>query len=170
MKQKVTIVVKIMIALVFFSAIVKGQTSKTVVIEKLEVMKADLGFLTFNEAYFACKDLGNGWRLPTKSELNVIYENGIGGLRPKGSYWSSTESSLSLNKIWYQEFEFGMQSLDERGERHRARAVRTIHESKTKSDIISPSQYNRNNDPRFDIYIKLKKKALLPSKIKRRNG
>ena len=113
---------------VFSNIIVKGQTNQTTIIGGLEVMKHDLGYLTFNEANFACKDLRFRWRLPTKDELNVVYKNKnkIGGFGSAGSYWSSTLSNFSLNKVWYQEFEFGMQSIDERGERHRTVAVRNV--------------------------------------------
>ena len=40
----------------------------------------------------ACAALGGGWRLPTKDELNILYENKdkIGGFA-SNNYWSSTE-------------------------------------------------------------------------------
>lgn len=37
-------------------------------------MKTDFGFFDSKEAEIACKKLGHGWRLPTETELNVIYE------------------------------------------------------------------------------------------------
>ena len=56
-------------------------------------------------AKIRCKELGNGWRLPTKSELELIYAD----LKKKGSldfkedfYWSHTETS-SL-RVWVLHF------------------------------------------------------------------
>lgn len=45
-----------------------------VTIGKLDIMKTDFGFFDSKEAEIACKKLGHGWRLPTETELNVIYE------------------------------------------------------------------------------------------------
>jgi hypothetical protein len=44
-------------------------------IGNLEVMTEDLGEMYWDEAMKACADLGEGWRLPTEDELNVLYEN-----------------------------------------------------------------------------------------------
>jgi len=58
----------------------------------LEVMKTDLGEMTWEDAKTACEKLGKGWRLPTIEELKIIYKkrNKIGGFNSK-DYWSSTE-------------------------------------------------------------------------------
>ena len=45
-----------------------------ITIGKLDIMKTDLGFFDSKQAEIACKKLGDGWRLPTEAELNVIYE------------------------------------------------------------------------------------------------
>lgn len=62
----------------------------TVKIGNLEVMTEDLGYMDWVEAQEACADLGDGWRLPTKGELNVLYKNKdkIGGF-DEAFYWSS---------------------------------------------------------------------------------
>ena len=46
--------------------------------------------MTWDDAMKACADLGDGWRLPTKDELNLLYENKekIGGFA-HSDYWSS---------------------------------------------------------------------------------
>ena len=31
--------------------------------------------MSWNNAKVACEELGEGWRLPTKKELNILYEN-----------------------------------------------------------------------------------------------
>ena len=40
-------------------------------------MTEDLGEMNWDDAMKACADLGDGWRLPTKDELNLLYENRI---------------------------------------------------------------------------------------------
>ena len=68
----------------------------------------DLRFMNWYEAVEACKKLGKGWRLPTKDELNFLYENKgeIGGFAISG-YWSSAE--LDVNDAWKQNFSSGNQ-------------------------------------------------------------
>jgi hypothetical protein len=67
-----------------------GQTSK---FGDLEVSQRDLlGQMNWGDAEKACSDLGVGWRLPTKDELNVLYQNKdkIGGF-VNDNYWSSNQ-------------------------------------------------------------------------------
>ena len=76
----------------------------TVKIGNLEVMTENLeGSKDWFEAVKACADLGDGWRLPTKEELKMLYENRdkIGGFADYG-YWSSTESGSS--DAWLRSF------------------------------------------------------------------
>jgi hypothetical protein len=58
----------------------------------LEVMKTDLGTMTWEDAVKACKKLGGDWRLPTKEECKNIhkYKDRIGGFTTE-SYWVSAE-------------------------------------------------------------------------------
>lgn len=76
----------------------------TIKIGDLEVMTEDLGEMNWDDAMKACADLGDGWRLPTKDELNLLYENKekIGGFANDGGYWSSTETGLSF--AWLKDF------------------------------------------------------------------
>ena len=46
----------------------------TVKIENLEIMAEDLGQMEWDEVNQKCAELGNGWRLPTKEELNFLYK------------------------------------------------------------------------------------------------
>src|ERR1022692_2660770 len=73
---------------------------------------------TFNEAQdYAAKLDANGhldWRVPTRDELNVLYQNraAIGGFEESGSepvgwYWSS--SQYDYNTAWGQRFCDGKQ-------------------------------------------------------------
>lgn len=60
---------------------------------KLEVASNDLpDLLTWELAKKACESLGQGWRLPTKNELNEIYKAKTSlGSFTSDLYWSSTE-------------------------------------------------------------------------------
>jgi len=67
-----------------------GQTVK---IGNLEIAEKDfVEKMTWEAAKKACADLGDGWRLPTKDELNILFENKdkIGGFS-ENNYWSSLE-------------------------------------------------------------------------------
>ena len=88
---------------------VTGREVSTIKIGNLEVMTEDLGKMTWDEAKKACKNLGDGWRLPTKDELNVLYENKekIGGFADH-YYWSSTVDDNDI--AWLQNFGVGGQS------------------------------------------------------------
>jgi len=68
-----------------------GQTK---IIGQLEVAEMDLpDSLNWTMAINACGELGEGWRAPTKDELDLIYKNkdSIGGFT-KLFYWTSNES------------------------------------------------------------------------------
>jgi hypothetical protein len=76
----------------------------------LEVAQKDFPErMEWNEAKQACAILGAGWRLPTKEELYLLYENKakIGGFA-YNYYWSSTEGNG--NGAWVQYFSSGLQS------------------------------------------------------------
>ena len=70
--------------------------------------------MKWDEAKAAVTKLGDGWGLPTKDELNVLYQNKdkIGGFA-SDVYWSSTEWSITteddLNFAWFQKFGNGFQ-------------------------------------------------------------
>jgi len=98
----------------------------TIKIGNLEVMTEDLGkMMTWDEAKKACKNLGDGWRLPTKDELNLLYENKekIGGFA-NGFYWSSTE--YGGNGAWVQDFLYGYQNTNGKSGSNYVRAVRAF--------------------------------------------
>ena len=62
--------------------------------------------ITWQEAKRSCSELGSGWRLPTKQELEIMYEQlhkkGQGNFK-KEFYWTSSEDGN--NHAWY--FYFG---------------------------------------------------------------
>ena len=94
----------------------------------IEVMTEDLGKMTWEDAMKACADLGDGWRLPTKDELNMMYENKdkIGGFT-NDFYWSSSE--LDINAAWGQSFSNGFSTNGGKyGSENYVRAVRAFYQ------------------------------------------
>ena len=84
------------------------------------------GIWSWFNAKALCENLGEGWRLPTKEELNLMYlhKNGIGGF-VEGYYWSSTEGNAG--GAWLQTFNGGNQSnLNKNYTNSYVRAVRSI--------------------------------------------
>lgn len=83
--------------------------------------------LKWKDGIKACKELGDGWRLPTKDELNTLYKNKkkIGGF-DGGEYWSSTEGEMY--GTWGQYFDDGFQANfeDNKKDTHSVRAVKSI--------------------------------------------
>ena len=116
---------------------------------QLIIADCDLGFMTWNQAIEECynqnKLTGDHWRLPTCSELKLMYnqlhENGLGHFEPS-YYWSSEEiiePDFKLSSWTYKdhspvlpnpyakgcEFEFfGHVSPDSKGFEHFVRLVK----------------------------------------------
>lgn len=95
--------------------------------EKLQIANKDFtGSMTWEEAMDACRQLGSGWRLPTKEELSGMYEQlykeGLGNFE-EDCYWSSTESANG--GAWCQYYPTGGQD-DCDGGTARVRAVRAF--------------------------------------------
>ena len=88
--------------------------------------------MNWADAKKACARLGAGWRLPTKDELNLLYENkGQIGHLGYWRFWSSTESRTETNGILAFEQDFsegskysGHQYHDEKSAKYSVRAVR----------------------------------------------
>jgi Protein of unknown function (DUF1566) len=90
----------------------------------LEAKAADeINSLSWSDAVTAAGAYGSGWRLPTKTELKVLYEqrNVVGGFA-KDDYWSSTE--LDSNSAWIQGFGNGDQDRYNKYSKLSVRAVR----------------------------------------------
>ena len=79
--------------------------SSTIKIGNLEVAQNDLGTSNHDDAVKACDNLGNGWRLPTKEELNILYQNRnkLKGLSSGLCYWTSSEGN-EKNNYWIGPF------------------------------------------------------------------
>ncbi len=111
-------------------SMVIGQSSKIIgtpiKIGKLKVAQNDFPkYMNWYVAVKACANLGSGWRLPTKDELNLMYLNKdkIGGFANFG-YWSSTEG-VNVN-AWYQSFGTAHQFLSGKEAEFYVRAVRSL--------------------------------------------
>ena len=78
--------------------------------------------MTWYEAVEYCKTLGDGWRLPTKKELNQIYESNNDFI--KDNYWSGTEGVG--NGAWRQDMSDGYQGHGNKNNGNYVRAVRYI--------------------------------------------
>lgn len=103
----------------------KNIIGKPIKIGNIEVAQYDFpdGRMDWNDAKKACADLGEEWKLPSKDELNYLYQNrvAIGGFKD-GPHWSSTETSS--NFAWYQLFNSGFQSYDSKDYAGYVRAIR----------------------------------------------
>ncbi len=89
--------------------------------------------MTWDEANEYCKSLGEGWRLPTKDELNQMYQlkdeiDGFG----EGWLWSSSQSSSS--SAWVQLFSDGNQGISTKYNDDSVRAVRDTSSFSLSSD------------------------------------
>jgi len=74
---------------------------------KFKIHKKSKKNLTWEEAKAYCKSLGDGWRMPTRVELLLMYEakEEIGGFATD-YYWSSTEDDND-GIAWIQTFNPG---------------------------------------------------------------
>jgi hypothetical protein len=112
-------------------------------IGNLEVAQFDFpDEMNLSDAKAACAELGNGWRLPTKDELNTLYENQdqIGGFTHNcyaRDHWSSTEGG-NFGGAWHQYFRNGAQYTGFADNVLHVRAVKTIEPVKepVKKNIV----------------------------------
>jgi hypothetical protein len=90
----------------------------------IEVYPTDLGGVyTQDEAIAACAALGDGWRLPSRQELLLLWGNkkDIGEF-VGCAYWSLSEANAY--NAWYQDFYLGNQTNYSKCHYLRVRAVR----------------------------------------------
>ena len=112
------------------STIVDGYETFTIDGETIQVAKEDFpDKMNWYDAMSACQNLGPGWRLPSKYELEAMYEQlhlkGKGNFRTDRFYWSSSEDYAS--NAWRFYFENGRASnLTTKTTTRQVRAVRTL--------------------------------------------
>ena len=110
---------------------ISGADGTTVGTGEQNTLDVEAGCTTPDTAADICANLGlggyNDWFLPSKDELNMMYENlkvaGVGSL-VDGSYWSSSE--LDANDAWRQYFINGNQGYYPKYYELRVRAVRAF--------------------------------------------
>jgi len=93
---------------------------------EFEVAETDeLGCYAWQEAVDHLAKKGDRWRLPSKDELNLMYQQreSIGGF-VSAWYWSSSEARTGY--VWGQVFGSGDQGYGTKGSEGRVRAVRDI--------------------------------------------
>lgn len=83
------------------------------------------------DAKTACTALGDGWRLPTKSEMLLLFQNKatINGIYEREYYWSSTELENDYRSeyiAWLQRFDSGKQVTDVKDNNYYVRAVKDV--------------------------------------------
>ena len=106
----------------------KYSQPKPIILEqhlKFEVYPEDLGEHKWKDAKKVCEDLGDGWRLPTREELHLMWLNkdNIGGFAA-ASYWSSSEYNFYF--AWGQGFASGLQNTGNKLNTTYVRAVRDV--------------------------------------------
>lgn len=102
----------------------KKIVGKPIKIEYLEVAEFDFPEkMSWIDAKSKCENLGEGWKLPNREELNILFQNKdeIGGFEGD-SYWSS--SVLFKNSVYFQNFNDGEFDYNNKSEEHAVRAVR----------------------------------------------
>lgn len=102
--------------------------SKPIILEqhlKFEVYPKDLGKHSWEDAKKVCEELGDGWRLPTREELHLmwLHRESIGGFAA-AYYWSSSEYNVGY--AWFQTFYYGYQDGDNKASTYYVRAVRAL--------------------------------------------
>jgi hypothetical protein len=110
--KKILLLPLLLVTCFCFAQDAKEIIGNSIKIGSLEIAQYDFPKeMKWEDALKACNDLGEGWRLPTKDELNELYKNKdkIGGFATStlSSYWSSTESGLRF--AWLQYFSYGTQ-------------------------------------------------------------
>ncbi len=100
---------------------------------KYEVYPNDLGYgngtidgvMSWHYAIQSCKNLGDGWMLPTKEELDLMYrKKEYLGILPLHGYWSCDEYDAS--SAYYQYFFTGVQYVFDKSFPSFARPIRKV--------------------------------------------
>ena len=122
MKSTILIIVLFLNSFVSVSQII-GTTYK---LDSIEIAQFDLPTeVTWYNAKRECKELGKGWRLPTKDELDRMYNNkDLIGNFINTNYWSSTE--YNSDYAWMQVFIHRSIAITLKEGHINARAVRSI--------------------------------------------
>jgi hypothetical protein len=124
--KKLLLLPLLMITFFCFAQDAKVIIGKPVKIGNLLVAQNDFPHRRYwKDAIVTCAELGKGWRLPTKDELNMLYQNKdkIGGFA-RTIYCSSTQFDAS--HVWYQSFNNGNQIRNRKTLAYYVRAVKSL--------------------------------------------
>jgi len=102
----------------------------------IEIYHKDLdGSYSWDKAIKVVEALGDGWRLPTKDELNQMYleQENIGGF---GAYYYWSSSEYDADNAWNQYFSNGNQSSYNKDFNFRVRPVRNLKPLKEPIDKV----------------------------------
>lgn len=89
-----------------------------------EIYPDELGKMSWDEAIQKVKELGDGWRLPTITELQLIWESEHKDLFQKESYWSPSE--YGSYGAWKFYFYYGYACNDNTDDYFYVKAVRDL--------------------------------------------
>ena len=107
----------------------KNIIGKPIKIGNLEIAQYDFprGRMNWEDAKKSCEALGDGWRLPTYKELNILYQNkvAIGGFEST-NYWSSEEYDGTKTEVWTKSFVNGQEPNHFKKYKNSVRAVRSF--------------------------------------------
>lgn len=97
----------------------------------LEIQESDASDATYENAITACNALGNGWRLPTSTELELIYLYNNQLATPlQGIYWSATAigaGETEISKAYTVNMENGeIDTAADATQPHHVRCVRDV--------------------------------------------
>ncbi len=110
-----------------FKDIPKQTVADFIKIGDMEVSKQDLTVrMSWENAKKIAKELKDGWRLPNRKELDLLYQNRsiIGGFKNK-PYWSLTENGFDL--AWQLSFLQGDAGFVDKGNHCNVRVVRSTY-------------------------------------------
>ena len=118
----------VLFTLLFLSSFTSASqiVGTTYKLDSIEIAQFDLPTeVTWYNAKRECKELGKGWRLPTKDELDRMYNNkDLIGNFVNTNYWSSTE--YNSDYAWMQVFIHKSIAITLKEGHINARAVKSI--------------------------------------------
>ena len=118
----------VLFTLLFLSSFTSASqiVGTTYKLDSIEIAQFDLPTeVTWYNAKRECKELGKGWRLPTKDELDRMYNNkDLIGNFVNTNYWSSTEYNSEY--AWMQVFIHKSIAITLKEGHINARAVKSI--------------------------------------------
>jgi hypothetical protein len=80
---------------------------KTTIIDNLEIAQFDFPvIMNFDDATKACIELGEGWRVPNRIELDLMFNNLhiLTNIKKRKNYWSSEEHSINTGFAFGRDF------------------------------------------------------------------